>query len=79
MTAQNVIKRADRQIDAGGDDHEGAGDRQHAVDGGGLQDVDHVVGLHECGRCEAEIDQQQHEAREGEQLLQRRRARAAGA
>ena len=44
---------------------------QHAVDRRRLQNVDHIVGLHERRRGEAEVDQEQDEAREGEQLLPR--------
>src|SRR5208337_241590 len=63
-------QRSDGKIDASGDDHEGAGDRQYAVDGRRLQDAQHVFGLHERGREEAENNQHDNEAREGEQFLQ---------
>ena len=79
MTARERHQRADGQIDAAGDDDERAGDRQHAVDRRRLQNPEHVVHLHERGRGEAEKDQQQDQAPEGEQLLQSGRREEAGA
>ena len=40
---------SDGKIDPAGDDHQGCGNSQDAIDRGRLQDRDHVGGLHEVG------------------------------
>ena len=62
-------QRADRQVDAAGDDDERGGDGEHAVDGGRLQDADEIVGLQEVLRGDAEDDHQGDQAGEGQELL----------
>ena len=63
--------RADRQVDAAGDDHEGDADREHAVDRGRGQDVDVVVRAREVGNDDREEDEQDDQGAEGEQPLDR--------
>jgi hypothetical protein len=50
--------RSHRQVDSGGDDHEGQTDAEDRVDGRLLHDVEQVVGGQEVGRRDAEQDDQ---------------------
>jgi hypothetical protein len=71
ITAQKVISVPTERSMPGAHDHERGGDRQHAVDGGRLQDAHEVVDLQEVRRRDAEEHEQRDQAGEGEQLLAR--------
>ena len=68
ITEQKVMTVPTARSIPGGDDNEGTGDGEHAVHRRRLQDADHVVGLHEGGRGEAEEDHETDQAGEGEQF-----------
>ncbi len=60
-----IHHRADREVDAGGQEHEDHADRGDADEGGVLDDVAEVVGAEEARRLQAEIDQHRGEDQHG--------------
>src|SRR5207302_5545329 len=68
--------RADREVDARGDDDEGGPQAQDPVDGGGQQNAHHVVEREKIGRRQGKDDHQADEAAEGEEFARRGRVEA---